>query len=202
VFGCNEPARPRGSGPDADQYRLANGWTLIDRLGSAGTGTICAIFTPLLFFHDSDGHERTAELRLASSDTGRFVWLAGLSYYANEYRRGMGGKRPIFGPNGPLIRSALAVTSIPLALPGGSESMIPAWTLFRCVRTGHLGEVSSVGRCLRWQTEENRHLTIPAAGRIGDRQCTDRFSSERTQSMPRVTPTISLDLTPQYRQRW
>ena len=64
------------------------------------------LFTPLLFFHDSErGTSVQEELRLASADSARVAWLAGLSWYANNYQRGMDGRRPMFGPNGPLAFS-------------------------------------------------------------------------------------------------
>ena len=126
-------------------YRLANGWTLSSLTGwdrykdERSDDDLAQLFTPLLFYHDSEqGTSVQQELRLASADTARLVWLAGLSYYANEYRRGMGGERPMFGPNGslafiPLWQSAASISR--WRCPVSWVFMIPEWTPTTTVRS-------------------------------------------------------------------
>src|SRR5688572_17947003 len=150
-------------------YRLANGWTLSSLTGwdqyedKRSDDDLAQLFTPLLFYRDSEkGTSLQQELRLASSDSAHLVWLAGLSYYSNEYRRGMGGERPMFGPNGSLAFIPLwqSLLDIPLALPGqlglhDSAVDTESYSAFGQV-TWPFGDHLSLTGSLRWQTEEKQ----------------------------------------------
>jgi outer membrane receptor protein involved in Fe transport len=127
----------------------------------------------LLFFHDSEqGTSMQQELRLASADTARVDWLAGLSWYANNYERGNSGQRPMFGPDGPAAFSPLwqATLGIPLALPGqlgihDSSMDTEYYSAFAQV-SWPLGERLTLISAARWQTETkngsiNNSVTLP-----------------------------------------
>lgn len=88
-------------------YRLSNGWrldsiTAWDRYEALRTEDDAAqVFAPILFFRDSEeGSSWQQELRLSSAADASTSWLAGISYYRNDYDRGMHGKRPMFGVTG------------------------------------------------------------------------------------------------------
>ena len=200
-------------------YRLSNGWTLSSLTGwdqykvKRSDDDFAQLFAPLLFFHDGDqGTSVQQELRLASSDTARLVWLAGLSYYANEYRRGMGGERPMFGPNGPLAFVPLwqSLLNIPLALPGqlgihDSGVDTDYYSAFGQV-TWAFDDHLAVTANLRWQTEEkhasiNNSVTLPGVSLVSSVLA----ASESPNGAPvngiasRSTDYFTWSLTPQYR---
>ena len=167
----------------------------------------------MLFYHDSEqGTSVQQELRLASADTARLVWLAGLSYYANEYRRGKGGERPMFGPNGSLAFIPLwqSVLRIPLALPGqlgihDSGVDTDYYSAFGQV-TWAFGDHLSVTGNLRWQTEEkqasiNNSVTLPGVSLISS-VLTPSVSPNGAPvngTVSRNTDYVTWSLTPQYR---
>ena len=165
-------------------YRLANGWTLAsltswDRYrDQRSDDDVAQLFTPLLFYQDSEqGTSVQEELRLASADTGRVTWLGGISYYTNKYRRGKGGERPMFGPTGSLAFIPLwqSLLRVPLALPGqlgihDSGVDTDYYSAFGQV-TWAVGRQLSVTGDLRWQTEEkqayiNNSVTVPGTSLI------------------------------------
>lgn len=167
-------------------YRFANDWTLNslmswDRYRDQRTDDdLAQLFTPLLFYRDSErGTSVQQELQLASADTARLAWLAGLSYYSNKYRRGKGGERPMFGPNGPLAFTPLwrSLFGIPLALPGqlgihDSGLDTDYYSAFGQVTWAFGSHLSLTGN-LRWQTEEkqasiNNSVTLPGASLISN----------------------------------
>ena len=200
-------------------YRLSNGWTLSSLTGwdrykvKRSDDDFAQLFTPLLFFHDSDqGTSVQQELRLTSSDTPRLVWLAGLSYYANEYRRGMDGERPMFGPNGPLAFVPLwqSLLNIPLALPGqlglhDSGVDTDYYSVFGQA-TWAVNDHLAVTGNLRWQSEEkrasiNNSVTLPGVSLVSS----VLVASESPNGAPvngiasRDTDYFTWSLTPQYR---
>jgi outer membrane receptor protein involved in Fe transport len=96
------------------KYRLANSWTLDsitawDRYEALRRADdVGQLYTPILFYRDNEkGDSLQQELRLSSAADATAPWLAGISYYRNDYDRGTGGKRPMFGAAGsaPSIRS-------------------------------------------------------------------------------------------------
>ncbi len=200
-------------------YRLANGWTLSSLTGwdryedQRSEDDLAQLFTPLLFYHDSEqGTSVQQELRLTSADTARLVWLAGLSYYANEYRRGMGGERPMFGPNGSLPFIALwqSLLRVPLALPdqlGIHDSGVDTdyYSVFGQVTWDFGGHLSLTGD-LRWQTEEkqasiNNSVTLPGVSLISS-VLTPSVSPNGEPvngTVARDTDYFTWSLTPQYR---
>jgi iron complex outermembrane receptor protein len=134
--------------------------------------------TPLLFYHDSEqGTSVQQELRLASADEARVSWLTGLSYYANEYRRGKNGERPMFGPTGPFAFLPVwqSLLQVPLALPGqlgihDSGVDTDYYSVFGQVIWPFGSHLSVTGN-LRWQTEEkrasiNNSVTVPGVSLV------------------------------------
>jgi outer membrane receptor protein involved in Fe transport len=146
-------------------YRFANDWTLSSLTGwdsyrdERTDDDVGQLFTPLLFYRDSEQSTSVQqELRLSSADSTAVTWLAGLSYYSNEYRRGKDGDRPMFGPNGSLAFIPLwqSLLGVPLALPGqlgihDSGVDTDYYSAFGQV-TWALGSYFSVTGNLRWQT--------------------------------------------------
>ncbi len=200
-------------------YQLANGWTLSSLTGwdryrdQRSDDDLAQLFTPLLFLHDSEqGTSVQQELRLASADTARLIWLAGVSYYANEYHRGGGGERPMFGPNGSLAFIPLwqQLLRVPLALPGqlgilDSGLDTDYYSAFGEV-TWAFGERLSLTGDLRWQTEEkrasiNNSVTLPGASLISN-VLTPSVSPNGAPvngTVSRDTDYLTWSLTPQYR---
>ena len=136
----------------------------------------------------------------------------GLSYYANEYRRGMGGERPMFGPNGSLAFIPLwqSLLRIPLALPdqlGILDSGVDTdyYSAFGQV-TWAFGDHLSLTGDLRWQTEEkrasiNNSVTLPGASLISS-VLTPSVSPNGAPvngTVSRNTDYLTWSLTPQYR---
>jgi len=200
-------------------YRLANGWTLSSLTGwdryedERSDDDLVQLFTPLLFYHDSEqGTSVQQEMRLASADTARLVWLAGLSYYANEYRRGKGGERPMFGPNGslPFISLWQSVLRIPLALPDqlgilDSEMDTDYYSAFGQA-TWAFGDHLSLTGDLRWQTEEkrasmNNSVTVPGVSLISSvlTPSVSPSGAPVNGTVSRSTDYVTWSLTPQYR---
>ncbi len=200
-------------------YRLANGWTFSSLTGwdrykdQRSDDDLAQLFTPLLFYHDSEqGTSVQQELRLASADTAHLLWLAGVSYYGNEYRRGMGGKRPMFGPNGPLAFIPLwqSLLHIPLALPGqlgihDSGVDTDYYSAFGQVTWSFTSHLSVTGN-LRWQMEEkhasiNNSVTLPGVSLISS-VLTPTVSPDGEPvngTVSRHTDYLTWSLTPQYR---
>ncbi len=200
-------------------YRLANDWTLSSVTGwdryrdQRSEDDLAQLFTPLLFYHDSEqGTSVQQELRLASADAARLVWLAGLSYYTNEYRRGMGGERPMFGPNGSLAFIPLwqSLLDIPLALPGqlgihDSGVDTDYYSAFGQVAWTFGAHLSVTGE-LRWQTEDkqasiNNSVTLPGVSLISSLLTPSLSPSGEpvNGSVSRDTDYLTWSLTPQYR---
>lgn len=167
------------------RYRLANGWTLDsisawDRYEALRSDDdVGQLYAPILFFRDSEeGNSLQQELRLSSAADATASWLAGISYYRNDYDRGMDGKRPMFGAAGsgafdPIWPELLG--GISLARPdqlGIHDSSMQTRYL------GIFGSVSwqiskrlSLTTGLRWQREEkdaaiNNSVTAPGASLI------------------------------------
>jgi outer membrane receptor protein involved in Fe transport len=165
-------------------YRLANGWTVSSLTGwdrykdQRSDDDVTQLLTPLLFYHDSEqGTSVQQELRLASADEARVSWLTGLSYYANEYRRGKNGERPMFGPTGPFAFLPVwqSLLQVPLALPGqlgihDSGVDTDYYSVFGQVIWPFGSHLSVTGN-LRWQTEEkrasiNNSVTVPGVSLV------------------------------------
>ncbi len=200
-------------------YRLEKGWTLSsltgwDRYKDQRTDDdVTQLLTPLLFYHDSErGTSVQQELRLASADEARVSWLAGLSYYANEYRRGKNGERPMFGPTGlnaflPLWQSLF---QIPLALPdqlGTHDSGVDTdyYSVFGQVNWPFGNDWSVTGN-LRWQTEEkrgsiNNSVTVPGVSVISAvlTPSVSPGGAPVNGTLSRSTDYLTWSLTPQYR---
>jgi iron complex outermembrane recepter protein len=109
------------------EYELPNAWKLTSISGwdryedQRKEDDVMQLFTPLLYFHDTEqGTTLQEELRLSSSATATVPWLLGVFWYDNEYERGRRGKRPMFGPTGVAAFDPLwqATLRVPLALPG------------------------------------------------------------------------------------
>lgn len=107
-------------------FQLANGWQL-QSITSFDSYTALRddsdamqLFTPVLFFDDSEeGQSLQQELRLSSS-AGPISWLVSIYGYRNEYDRGKDGDRPMFGATGPAAYAPIWTSTlggIPLALP-------------------------------------------------------------------------------------
>ena len=171
---------------------------------------LAQLFTPLLFYHDSE--QGTSDSRISRRwlrpDTAGLVWLAGVSYYANEYRRGMGGERPMFGPERlARIHSAVAVTAwyLLLALPGqlgihDSGVDTDYYSAFGQV-TWAFGDHLSLTGNLRWQTEEkrawiNNSVTLPGVSLIANVLTPFGESERRTGQRHHFTQYRLSDLVP------
>jgi iron complex outermembrane recepter protein len=200
-------------------YRLANDWTISsltgwDRYEDTRTDDdVAQLFAPLIFYRDSEqGTSIQQELRLASADNARVLWLAGLSFYANEYRRGKNGERPMFGPIGPLAFIPLweSLLQVPLALPGqlgihDSGVDTDYYSVFGQA-TWALGKQLSVTGSLRWQTEEkrasiNNSVTLPGPSLVS-RVLTPSVSPSGDPvngAVSRSTDYLTWSVTPQYR---
>lgn len=166
------------------KYRLANGWTLDsisawDRYEALRSEDDAAqLSAPLLFFRDSEeGASWQQELRLSSAADARASWLAGIAYYRNDYERGLGGKRPMFGASGNAAYDPVwpVLFGVPLALPGQSgihDSNVQTRYLgvFGTV-SWQLTERLSLATGLRWQREEkdaaiNNSVSAPGVSLI------------------------------------
>ena len=166
------------------EYELANGWQLISISGwdrykdRRDEDDAVQLFTPLLYFHDSErGTTFQEELRLVSGPSALAPWLVGVFWYDNEYERGSHGKRAMFGPNGsaafaPIWQSLLGV---PMAIAGQNGSLDSR------LHTDYLGvfgqftlnfnERLTLTAGARWQQEEKRasmqnSVTQPGASLI------------------------------------
>ena len=163
------------------RYRLPNGWvidsvTAWDRYEDRrDEDDVAQLYTPLMFFHDSErGTSVQEELRLASDDGGAVSWLAGLFYYKNDYSRGSGGARPMFGPNGAaaFLPFWTTVLPVPLALPdqlGLHDSRLDTdyYSIFGQLEIDVTDRLSVTGG-LRWQREDkegsiDNRVTRPGA---------------------------------------
>lgn len=149
------------------RYRLPNGWALDSVSGwdryedRRDEDDVVQLYTPLLFFHDSERATSVQqELRLSSDDEGAVSWLAGAFYYNNHYARGSGGARAMFGPNGPAAFLPLwpATLGLPLALPdqlGLHDSRLDTdyYSAFGQI-TWNMTDRFSLTGGLRWQRED------------------------------------------------
>lgn len=201
------------------QYRLGNGWQLASTTGwdrytdRRDEDDLVQLYTPLLFFHDSEqGTTLQQELRLESADGARVHWLAGVFYYRNDYRRGSDGERPMFGPNGPAAFSALWPTvlgGLPLALPGQEGTMDSRLITDYYSAFGHitlpLTARLSVAAALRWQAEDKRGsidnaVTLPGASVISRvlTPSTAPGGAPINGDMRRSTDYVTWSITPQF----
>ncbi|HKE93325.1 MAG TPA: TonB-dependent receptor [Povalibacter sp.] len=200
-------------------YRFANGWTLSSVTGwdryqdRRNEDDAVQLFAPLLFFHDSEqGTSLQQELHLTSAAASRVSWLAGLSWYRNEYQRGSDGKRPMFGPNGPLAFSPLwpAILRLPLALPGqmgihDSHLDTEYYSAFGQI-SWPFGEHFSVTGALRRQEETkhasvNNSVTEPGASVVSVvfTPSVSPGGAPVNGTLDRLTNHVTWSLTPEYR---
>lgn len=200
-------------------YRFDNGWTLSslsswDRYESRRTDDDAVqMFAPLAFYRDSEqGESVQQELRLASAEAARVDWLAGIFYYRNDYQRGLGGSRPMFGPDGPLAFSPLWQTQlgVPLAIPGQlglHDSTLDSgyFSVFGQV-SWPLGERLDVTGAVRWQSESkraaiNNSVTVPGASVVSVvlAPSASPDGAPVNGSVNRSTDYLTWSLTPRYR---
>lgn len=200
-------------------YRLANGWTITSTSSwdqyqdQRDEDDLAQLFTPLLFFHDSErGTSVQEELRLASAESAHVAWLAGVSWYANDYQRGSGGARPMFGPNGPQTFGPIwqSTLGIPLALPGqlgihDSSVDTDYYSAFAQV-AWPLGERLALDGAARWQKEDkhgyiNNSVTQPGISVISVvlAPSTAPGGAPVNGSLRRSTDYFTWSLTPRFR---
>ncbi len=202
------------------KYLFANGWALDsitawDRYRALRTeNDSIQVSAPIVFSHDTqEGESLQQELRLSSAPDSDASWLAGISYYRNDFRRGMGGKRPMFGASGSVAFHPIwpmLLDGLPLALPnqlGIHDSSVDTRYL------GVFGNVSwsfserfSLTTGLRWQREEKEavianSVTTPGASLISlvltpavtpDGQAVNG-------KLERAGDNVTWSVTPQYR---
>lgn len=150
-------------------YRLPNQWSLNsitawDQYEALRDDDDSAqVLGPLFFFHDSEeGSSVQQELRLTSAPGAGAPWLAGVTYYRNDYDRGMQGRRPMFGK---VDNAAFdAVWPAVLGVPAAQASQFGIHDSYLDSRyVGVFGNVTwpvanrlSVSTGVRWQREEKR----------------------------------------------
>lgn len=196
-------------------YRFANGWSLDsitawDRYEDRRSeDDLVQLFTPLLFFHDSErGDSFQEELRLTSADHGPVSWLAGLSYYANDYSR---GNEPMFGPNGPAAYLPFwtGALGMPLAVPdqlGLHESRLDTdYVSVFGQLTWPLTRRLSVTAGARWQQEDKKgsihnSVTVQGASIVSTVLAPAMSPSGEpvNGAVARSTDNVSWSVTPQY----
>lgn len=172
------------------EYELLNGWRLTSITGwdryrdRRNDDDTMQLFTPLLYFHDSErGTTLQEEIRLSSASTARLPWLGGFFYYTNDYERGTQGKRAMFGPIGaaafaPFWQSLLG---IPLALPGQDGRLDSRQ------RTDYVGVFGQ----LTWAMSD--HLALTSGARWQSEKKT--ASIDNSTTVPGIS-LISTTLTP------
>jgi iron complex outermembrane recepter protein len=202
------------------RYRLANGWTLDsitawDRYEALRSEDDAAqLSAPILFFRDSEeGSSLQQELRLSSEPNVALSWLAGISYYRNDYERGKGGKRPMFGAAGnaafhPIWPALL--DGLPLALPdqlGIHDSTVETRYLgvFGTV-SWRLTERLSLITGLRWQDEKKNAVIDNSTSSPDASLISLVLTPARTPdgqaingNLKRDSDGVTWSLTPQYR---
>lgn len=201
------------------KYRLANGWTLNsisawDRYEALRSEDDAAqLGAPLLFFRDSEkGTSWQQELRLSSAADARTSWLTGISYYRNDYERGLGGKRPMFGTSGSAAFDPIwpVLFGVPLASPeqsGIHDSSVATRYL------GVFGTVSwrfterlSLATGLRWQREEKDAVINNSVSTLGVSLISLALTPAVTGggepvngTLDRTSDDVTWSMTPSYR---
>lgn len=201
------------------KYRLANGWTLDsisawDRYEALRSEDDAAqLAAPLLFFRDSEeGSSWQQELRLSSAADARTSWLAGISYYRNDYERGLGGKRPMFGTSGSVAFDPIwpVLFGVPLASPeqaGIHDSTVETRYLgvFGTV-SWRLAERLSLATGVRWQREEkeaviNNSVSTPGISLISLAltPAVTGGGQPVNGTLDRTSDNVTWSMTPSYR---
>ena len=172
------------------------------------------LFAPMLFYRDPEvGRSIQQELQLHSADREDFTWLVGGFYYRNDYLRGDGGRRAMFGANGDLAYDPIwpvLLGGLPLAIPGqlgihDSELDTRYLSVYGQI-SWHVSSQFWLTAGLRWQEEEKQatlmnSVTVPGASLVSYilTPATTLQGAPVNGTLARTSRDVPWSVTPQYR---